>query len=203
MGRVLADSIRTIPHIAAFDDMAANRYDNLDLSSLIPYLIDTAPVLALPYIAQAFDILGYKGWIFADTEQKQRDLLKIALQLNKYAGTPWAITNALNSIGITGVEIEEGLSIKYDGEAFYDGSITYGSGSWADFAVIIDASNFTAIDATAIANMTGVVLAWKNARSNLVGIWFSVNFIDTLQNNDSVSMDIQVITPPSHSIVTF
>lgn len=203
MGRVLADSIRTIPHIAAFDDMAANRYDNLDLSCLIPYLIDTAPVLALPYIAQAFDILGYKGWIFADTEQKQRDLLKIALQLNKYAGTPQSIIDALNSIGITGVEIEEGLSIKYDGEVFYDGSITYGSGSWADFAVIIDASNFTTIDATAITNMTGVVLAWKNARSTLVGIWFGVNFIDTLQNNDSVEMNIIQTTPPLTTTVNF
>lgn len=203
MGRVLADSVRTIPHIAAFDDMAANRYDNLDLSSLIPYLIDTAPVAALPFIAQAFDILGFKGWVFADTEQKQRDLLKIALQLNKYAGTPQSIIDALNSIGITGVEIEEGLSVKYDGEFAYDGTITYGSGSWADFAVVINASNFTSIDTTVIANMTGIVLAWKNARSTLVGVWFSVNLIDTLQNNDEVVMNIITTTPPTTTTVTF
>lgn len=203
MGRVLADSVRTIPHIAAFDDMAANRYDNLDLSSLIPYLIDTAPIAALPFIAQAFDILGYKGWLFADTEQKQRDLLKIALQLNKYAGTPQSIIDALSSIGITGVNIIEGLSVKYNGEFIYDGTITYGTGSWADFAVVIDASNFTAVNASVISNMAGVVLAWKNARSNLVGIWFSVNFIDTLQNNDSVTMDIIQTTPPLTTPVTF
>jgi hypothetical protein len=106
---ILADAIAGIPHIKAFDLLADNRYSSLDLSSLIPILIDSVPSNMLPYLANQWGVLGYKGWNFATTEAKQRQLLKNSYNLNRKAGTPYSIKQALISYGAISTNATSGV----------------------------------------------------------------------------------------------
>ena len=48
MDNILASSIKDKAHLAAFDEMMAERFYDLDLTPLIPNIIQTAPLAALP-----------------------------------------------------------------------------------------------------------------------------------------------------------
>jgi P2-related tail formation protein len=68
-------------------------------------------------------VTGYRGWLLADTEAQKRELLKVAIELHRYAGTPFAIEKALQSVGFIGATIIENpvALFRYDGLFNYDG----------------------------------------------------------------------------------
>ena len=128
MDNILASALKNKPHIAAFDQMAGDRLYNIDLSALIPNLFDVVPAAALPYLAIQYGVSGYNGWRYADTEQKQRDLLKKAIEIHKYKGTEWSIKEALKMIGMTPVTIVKGQYLLYcNGEQFTGGNFLCGA----------------------------------------------------------------------------
>lgn len=194
--RIIADSVRGLPHIGSFDDMSEERFNLLDFTPLFIYMIDTVPAIALPYLAETFDVLGYKGWKFADTEAKQRALIKNAVTLHRYAGTPFAIKNSI--LTATGAEcrIIEGLGLKYNGIADYNGVYTYNGGSAFLFRVILDYASFASIDSQLIFDLKSLINEWKNARSTLVDVSFSVDGNDQLGSVDT--LDITVVHPSNH-----
>lgn len=165
----IASGISSVAHLVAFVTVAEQRYFDIDLSKILIYLVDNAPAEVLPYLADQFDVLGYKGWLFADTEEKRRALLKKAIVLHKKKGTPWAIREALKAIGYVDAEIIEGAGgITYDGTVNYDGTQDYGGGSsWANFIVRVTVDESLGDDEEIITN---VVNAYKREACNLIAV---------------------------------
>lgn len=170
----VASSIENIPHLKAFDTMAQTAFAAIDKSIVLMYLIDTAPVDALTYLAQQLDVLGYKGWLFADTEAKKRELLKKAITLHKKKGTVFAIREALIAVNpnYTGVEVFKLNGAIYDGSEIYDGSIDYASGFWAQFYVRIYVELDYSVTNADKELARRIIEEYKNERSQLVFVEF-------------------------------
>lgn len=176
---LLATAIARVPHLAAFDKLVANRFENIDLSCILMYLIDQVPAVALPILGEQFDVMGFKGWDLCATEEQKRELIKNAIELHRYKGTPWSIKQALRAVGFGEVEIEEGVSAYYDGEFVHDGTIDYGGDSWALFKVFIDLGNLKGLNAAQTALITLLINEYKPVRCHLAGLSFKVNLSDS------------------------
>jgi P2-related tail formation protein len=81
---IIASALQGSEDLKAWDIMVRDRYNGLDLTPILIYMIDTVPAAALPHLARQFDVLGVKGWKYATTETKQRELLKQAIELHRY-----------------------------------------------------------------------------------------------------------------------
>jgi len=179
---VLPDILRKEDHIRILDEMAAERIEDLDLSVILVYLIDNAPAEALPALAVQFNVLGYKGWKFATTDAMKRDLLKKAIEIHRYKGTPWSIEEALKTIGVTGtIGIQEGIYYFYDGFKIHDGTITYGGNGWAIFRVLISAVNLTNFN---VDDLKKIILEYKNVRSHLEDVSLAYDFAETITSDE-------------------
>lgn len=165
-------------HIKAFDTVTESRLADLATSNMLVYLIDNVVPQALPVLASQFDLLGNKGWILADTEQKQRDLLKNAITLHKTKGTPFAIKNALASIGLQNAQIIEGSSFTpdyYNGVRTFNGAVNFGTYSWAEFRVLLDVTTVGATLTTTLYNLAlALIDEYKNVRSHLIDLSLGV-----------------------------
>ncbi|UAY56273.1 phage tail protein I [Arachidicoccus terrestris] len=156
-GSILADSIAHITHIAAFDLLMKSRFNNMQLDQLLVYIIDTVDASAIPYLAQQFDVLGYKGFRLANTDADKRNIIKRAIELHRYKGTLWAIREALVSIGYGDAEITEHV-----GE------------HWANFRVTIDLGEKSLGDAE-VQDIVKMINEYKNARSTLVDVSYIIS----------------------------
>lgn len=76
------------------------RLTGLDMTRLLIYLVDLVEDDALPYLGEQFHIMGGEGWDFAADDAARRALIKSAIELHRYKGTPWAIKQALKSLGL-------------------------------------------------------------------------------------------------------
>lgn len=195
MDSILATGIAHKDFIAAFDKAFADRLAGIDISVVLVNLADTVVADALPFLAKQFDLLGYKGWILADTEQKKRDLIKQAIELHRYKGTPWSIKEALKKVGYPNAVIEEGVGVinYYDGSINYNGSATYGSlGHWAYFRVLFNLLDFTtAIPAEDLELVTQLILEYKNVRSHLFALNFVTNFEEQVDTVEEMTVTAQ------------
>lgn len=168
---VIASSLKPFEHFAIFEEMILHFFEEIDLTKLLVYLYDTAPVEYLDYLAEQMDMLGYNGWILADTEQKKRDLLKRATSIKQTLGTPYAIKQAAEALGIKGeIIINESLSFQYDGEFQYDGTMQYGAGTWAIFTVMFSGSQNPGITEEKLSDFEKMIEQLKPARSKLLGL---------------------------------
>lgn len=193
MANILADGVKNVPHIKAFNDLIEDRNANIDTNPLLINLIDTVPDVALPYLAEQFDVLGIKGYKYADTVPKQRALIKNAIELHRYKGTPWAVKNALIAVGVLDCQIiEGGIPILYDGTYLYDGSITYGYYSWAVFRVLIDIYSFPFATTAVLVEMRQLIEEYKPERSTLLDVSFGVNNSDTLVETEEFNFVIGI-----------
>ncbi len=177
---ILASSVNSIDHITVFDKMMKARLEAIDLTPLLMYLIDVCPVEALPILAKQFDMLGFNGWILCDTEDQRRGLLKRAIELKKVCGTPYAVKEALKSVGYYDVSIQEGVSgALYDGTYTYDGTITHGGGNWASFRVsLLDLGESHGFSVEDLATIIAVVNKYKSARCKLLDIVLTATVFD-------------------------
>jgi phage tail P2-like protein len=159
-GSILADSIAHISHLAAFDLMVKKRFSDLELDRLLVYLIDTVDVDALPYLAEQFDVLGYKGMRLAHNEADQREIIKRSIALHRYKGTVWAVKEAMRAVGYGDAVLTEHVD-----------------GHWAKFRVTVDIGNHP-VNALEIADLVAMITEYKNARSKLVDVSFTLSFGD-------------------------
>lgn len=155
-----------VPHMLAFDLIAKSRFDDLELDAALVYMIDTVNESALYYLAEQFDVLGFKGWRLADTVEKQRSLIKRAIELHRFKGTIWAIKEALRTIG------------------YPDATITEHVQHWAGFTIQLNAGNIP-ITVAMMEEVVEMVKEYKNVRSHLMGIEFEVTFGDEITITDS------------------
>jgi phage tail P2-like protein len=158
---VLADSVAHLPHLQAFDLLVKKRFSDLELDKLLVYIIDSVDPSAIPYLAQQFDVLGYKGFRLAKTESDQREIIKKSIELHRYKGTLWAVREALTAIGFGAAVISENVT----GPFTFRVSIDLGSQS---------------LDVSQISDLAKMIEEYKNERSTLADISYSISFEDGL-----------------------
>lgn len=115
MSEFLPAPLAKDPHYEALEKLL-ERSLKLDLTRLLIYWLDMVEASALPHLAQQLHILGLEGWDYAVTESQKRELLKQAVELHRYKGTPWAVRQGLKRID-PNLDIEEWF--QYGGEPFY------------------------------------------------------------------------------------
>lgn len=158
---VLASAIANIPHMVAFDTVMKQRLTAIELDKLLVYIIDTVDAKALPYLADQLDVLGYKGMKLATTEAQQREIIKRAIELKRYKGTPWAIKESLKAIGYPDAVLIEGV-----GE---------GENGWATFRIDMFVATGT-VSSAMIGELVQMIEEYKNERSHLEDISFTIVF---------------------------
>jgi hypothetical protein len=110
---------------------------------------------------------GGMASVLALTEGAQRALLKNAIALHRFRGTPWAIKQALASLGWTQVTLLEGQS-NWGGTAFPPNQ------GWAVFRVTINLAATQSVSLGAAATAMAAVNFFKPARSRMDSVWFAV-----------------------------
>lgn len=162
---VIADSISYLPEMAAWYNMIVAELAQIDLGKLLVYDVDTVDPSALPYLGSQFDVLGYKGFRLANTEDDQREIIKRAIELHRYKGTEWAIKQALISIGFADIVLLKG----------YD--------HWAKFGLLITNENVQ-LTASSFTDITAMVAEYKRAVCVLVEIRLTIQVSDFLFVDD-------------------
>ena len=186
---VIASALVKYPHIMAIHDIIRDRLNDIPLSAVLVYIIDYVDADALPVLAEQFNVTGYKGYFLATNEAERRTIIKSAIDLQRWKGTPWSIKEALRAFGYGSVTIEEGtgIGIKYDGIYTHNGSQTYGgSYHWANFDVILNTADYpsglTADDTEIIYQ---IINEYKNVRSNLRELRIEATLSEPLTAADS------------------
>ena len=87
---------------AVLCELLQEEFDSLDLSPMLVYLVDVVPPQVLPHLADQFHVMGLEGWRYARDDQEQRELIKRAIELHRYKGTPWAIEQVLVTLNLSG-----------------------------------------------------------------------------------------------------
>lgn len=125
--------IETSPKLTALADLG-KRFNLLDRSQIMTSFVDLVPTEFLELLAEKWSVTGYDGWLLA-----KRKLIKRAVELHRYKGTPWAMREIIRQLGFGEVEIIEGLFDKRrDGSFIRDGTYYHGDRSkWAHYRVIL------------------------------------------------------------------
>jgi P2-related tail formation protein len=128
----------------------------------------------------------------------ERALIKAAIQLHRYRGTPWVIKRALATLGWTRVSIVEGQSR-------WGGTQYPASQGWALFRVLVQLEEDSQLNADAVATATAAINFFKPARSWLDSLWFVEPVvveniaipIERLTLSGIVEYGLDVAPPPS------
>ncbi|BAN99822.1 hypothetical protein E05_50560 [Plautia stali symbiont] len=80
----------------------------IDLTPLLVYLLDMTEASALPWLAEQLALTGVNGWSLAESDDARRAMLKSAITLHRYKGTPWSIRAMIRALGFGEVTITEG-----------------------------------------------------------------------------------------------
>lgn len=66
-------------------------------------------------LAEKWSVTGYDGMFVAGSQSSKTALIRNAVQLHRYKGTPWAIREVIRRLGFGEIEIDEGLKARnYD-----------------------------------------------------------------------------------------
>jgi phage tail P2-like protein len=93
---------RTTLEAAVLDSAAFRELDPDIIRTL--YDVDECPPAFLPYLAW---MLSVDFWEMAITDGQRRELIRNAITWHKKRGTPWAIKQALQALGIEQVQLNE------------------------------------------------------------------------------------------------
>ncbi|MDH4869800.1 phage tail protein [Pseudomonas sp. BN515] len=120
-------------------ELLAETYADLDLGAMAVYLVDQVKAALLPNLAEQFSLLDEAAWLLAESEDVRRNLIKNAVTLHRYKGTPWSIREVIRLLGFGEVTLLEGLGgLDYDGQATFNGIRVYGdTGSWPVYRVFL------------------------------------------------------------------
>ncbi|MEQ9886486.1 phage tail protein I [Pectobacterium zantedeschiae] len=140
----MADSLRLLPPPLAADARfrslaeLADRFDDIDLNTLLVYLIDIADSSALPWLAEQFSLFG-DGWELAESDDSKRALIKAAIDLHRSKGTPWSIKEIIRRFGFGDSTLIENIGrLNYDGETTYNNLYVHGDkAAWAVYRVLL------------------------------------------------------------------
>jgi len=169
MAKAMADSIAYLPEMDGWYQVIKDELATIDLTQLLVYMIDTVDAKALSFLGAQFDVLGYKGFRLAATDDDRRSILKRAIELHRYKGTDWAIKEALKSIGFADVVLLRG----------YD--------HWAKFGILLTNENVQ-LTSSSFADITAMVQEYKRAVCVLAEIRINILVTDTLTVSDDLAI---------------
>ncbi|AUH51097.1 phage tail protein I [Chromobacterium sp. ATCC 53434] len=116
----------------------AARISAVDVSGLLVYLVDNVTSSALPLLAEQFSLPG-DGWELAESDDARRHMIKGAIELHRYKGTPWAVREVIRRLGLGEATLIEGLAGQLrNGTIRHDGMHVHGEvDSWAKYRVVL------------------------------------------------------------------
>lgn len=88
--------------------LAETRFSGISLTPLLVYLIDMTESSALPWLAGQLSLTGDNGWDLAESDESKRELIKNAIELFRYKGTPWSVRQVIRNLGFGEIELREG-----------------------------------------------------------------------------------------------
>lgn len=196
---VIASALANIPHLAAFAKIIKERFEEIEIEAVLVYLVDLVDASALDTLAAQFDILGIKGYAVAQTEAQKRAVIKSAIELHRYKGTPWAIEQALSKVGYNVTSIIErlGTARYWNGVHLFNGAINFSgyAGHWTRFRVNLDPTQLLALSPQELALIIAIINEYKNTRSHLetVGMAFPP-ILDSIASDitDSIALNVHV-----------
>lgn len=146
------------------------RLQELDHDLLLRvYYPQTVVAGALPHLAQQFNVWGLRGWRLAETEQARRDLIEVAIELNRRSGTPFALLTAMEKVGYPDATVDENPPLYLNGLWQLNGEEILAGKHLAAFVVYLDPER-SAVSTDKIELILGLINEWKNARSALLDL---------------------------------
>lgn len=182
---ILPESVRQVPAMFAFEETTKELLRRNGMELLITRFFDTMNAQKLPFFAPLFDVEGLKGWVFAATTDQQRALLKKAILLHRYKGTPWAIDQVIAQSAYPAAVLVENPQ-----------------GNLGTIRITIDANTNTPNDAQLNALIQQVMI-YKRGSTVFEGIFFTgLDFTDAMAiietgltiNSDSLYNDTATTT---------
>ena len=204
----------TLPPVLAGDerfallcDMLWELYGSLDTTKILVYLVDIAPEVVLPHLAEQFSLADEVVWAAARTPEAKRTLLKRSIDLHRLKGTPWALRQVLQTVGIS-ADIIERAAVK---SAYADYAPLLLDGTWrvngqhkirpldiyaglpalehwAQFIVRTNLADVT--DAEVLPLLRQIVHEWKPARTRPVFMFWLSFLLDVfISVSSSTLMD--------------
>ncbi|KUM03542.1 phage tail protein I [Chromobacterium subtsugae] len=145
----------------------AARISAVDVSGLLVYLVDNVARSALPLLAEQFSLPG-DGWELAESDYARRRMIKGAIELHRYKGTPWAIREVIRRLGLGEATLIEGLAgQRRNGVIRRDGMHVHGEAdTWAKYRVLLPQP----ITNDQAANLRRALLAVAPARCHLASL---------------------------------
>jgi P2-related tail formation protein len=116
----------------------------------------------------------------------QRTLIKMAIQLHRYSGTPWSIKSALATLGWASVSILEG-------QASWGGTQYPSNEGWAVFRVMIQVQAEQTVEPGAPATAIAAINFFKPARSLLDALVFVLPAVDDMVPTPADSLTVNGI----------
>lgn len=134
----LAPPLASDERFAILCELAEEIFDELELETILVYLINMVNSSVFPFLAEQFSLLG-DGWELVESDEGKRELIKGAIELHRYKGTPWAVREVIRRFGFGEVEIIENIyDWTLDGSVLLDGSHVLGDESaWAKYRIIL------------------------------------------------------------------
>lgn len=130
---ILPPSVNIDKRLVLLEQLFAERLAGLDLSVLLVNLIDRVEASALVWLGKQFSLFG-DGWELAKDTTARRELIKTAIEIHRYKGTPWAIKQALAVLGFGDAVLIEHTGYQlHDGSFRHDGSHRYGHNNWWEY----------------------------------------------------------------------
>jgi P2-related tail formation protein len=188
MDNILASSISNKEHLSVFDKVADLRNQALEVEKALIYIIDQVDEKALLPLAVQFDVMGIKGWDLCSTADQRRQLIKRAIELHRYKGTPYGVKAGLESAGFRGSQIVERVGSQHNGLVNHNGAIYYEGGNWANFRVIVNLGNDKGISADQTALITALINEYKNVRSQLLDLKWRADLQESMQPTDAFTI---------------
>jgi hypothetical protein len=84
----------------------------LDKSKVMTTLVELLDDEFISLLAEKWSVTGYDGAFLAENDHSKRSLIKAAIELHRYKGTPWSIREVLRRLGFGEIEIDEGLKAR-------------------------------------------------------------------------------------------
>ncbi|MFZ0887218.1 MAG: phage tail protein [Candidatus Binataceae bacterium] len=188
--------VRGAALLALTERLSAPPLGVIDLTPLLIYTIDNCPDSALIFLAWQFDVLepawelGVKlgeDWDATDISlltdidtldspgsaagqsdyDSWRAILKMAIPLHKFRGTPYAVKTALQSLGFASVTIQEGQNS-------WGGNSWPSDQGWAVCRLILHMVAGQILNPQSPAQIVAAFNFWKNARTWLDSLWIDL-----------------------------
>lgn len=167
--------IETSPKLTALADLG-KRLNLLDKSQIMTSFVDLVPTEFLELLAEKWSVTGYDGWLLAESEDAKRKLIKRAVELHRYKGTPWAMREIIRQLGFGEVLIDEGGAKKHNGRIqLRNGFHKRGDlSNWAEYQLIFLTNPVSKSKAKIIAS---AVQQYTPARCFLSGLMNKRNLV--------------------------